>query len=108
MSKKLLEVTDVSFQSEVLESDKLTLVDFWAPWCGPCRMVGPVLEELAQQYGDKVKFTSVNTDANPMISMQMGIRSIPTVMLFKDGSVVDSRLGAQPKQSFEKFIDKYL
>lgn len=108
MSHNMKEVTDLTFQQEVLESSKVTVVDFWAPWCGPCRMVTPILEELANEYGDQVNITSLNTDSNPMTAMQLGIRSIPTIMLFKDGELKDTRIGAQPKKNFKEFIDKYL
>ncbi len=108
MSGKLLEVTDLTFQKEVLESDKLTIVDFWAPWCGPCRMVTPILEELAEEYKDRTKVVSVNTDVNPMVAMQLGIRSIPTVMFFKNGELVDTRIGAMPKKEYVKVIEKHL
>lgn len=108
MSEKLLPVTDINFQKEVLESNVLTLVDFWAPWCVPCKMLTPVLEELAEEYKGRVKFTSVNTDDSPLTSMQLGIRSIPTVIVFKDGQMIDTRVGAQPKKVFSQILDKNL
>ncbi|NET49757.1 MAG: thioredoxin, partial [Merismopedia sp. SIO2A8] len=84
-----VQVTDASFKQDVLESEIPVLVDFWAPWCGPCRMVAPVVEEIAQQYAGKVKVVKLNTDENPNIASQYGIRSIPTLMLFKGGQRVD-------------------
>lgn len=101
-------VTDASFQEEVLESDVPVLVDFWAPWCGPCRMVAPVVEEIAGQYEDKIKVFKLNTDENPGVASDYGIRSIPTLMLFKGGKKVDMVVGAVPKTTLASAIDKQL
>ncbi|MGB3402897.1 MAG: thioredoxin [Microcoleaceae cyanobacterium] len=101
-------VTDASFKDDVLESKIPVLVDFWAPWCGPCRMVGPVVEEIADQYEGKVKVVKVNTDENPQIAGQYGIRSIPTLMVFKDGQRVDMVVGAVPKTTLSNTLEKYL
>ncbi|NJN72361.1 MAG: thioredoxin [Limnothrix sp. RL_2_0] len=101
-------VTDASFQEEVLESDVPVLVDFWAPWCGPCRMVAPVVEEIAGQYEDKIKVFKLNTDENPGVASEYGIRSIPTLMLFKGGKKVDMVVGAVPKTTLASAIDKQL
>jgi thioredoxin 1 len=102
------EVTDSSFQQEVLESELTVLVDFWAPWCGPCRMVAPVVEEISEQYEGQVKVVKVNTDENPNVASQYGIRSIPTLMIFKDGQRVDMVVGAVPKTTLANTLEKYL
>jgi thioredoxin 1 len=101
-------VTDSTFKAEVLDSDAPVLVDFWAPWCGPCRMVGPVVDEIADQYGEKLKVVKVNTDENPQIASQYGIRSIPTLMIFKGGEKVDMVVGAVPKTTLSTTVEKYL
>lgn len=101
-------VTDATFKQEVLESNVPVLVDFWAPWCGPCRMVAPVVDEIAQQYSDQVKVVKVNTDENPSVASQYGIRSIPTLMIFKDGQRVDTVVGAVPKTTLANTLDKHL
>jgi thioredoxin 1 len=101
-------VTDSSFKEDVLDSEVPVLVDFWAPWCGPCRMVAPVVEEIAVQYEGKLKVVKVNTDENPQIASQYGIRSIPTLMIFKDGEKVDTVVGAVPKTTLSNTLEKYL
>jgi thioredoxin 1 len=103
-----LAVTDASFKQEVLESDVPVLVDFWAPWCGPCRMVAPVVEEIAQQYDGQIKVVKVNTDENPSVATQYGIRSIPTLMIFKGGERVDMVVGAVPKTTLSNTLEKHL
>lgn len=102
------QVTDSTFKQEVLESDAPVLVDFWAPWCGPCRMVAPVVDEIAEQYNGQVKVVKVNTDENPSVASQYGIRSIPTLMIFKGGQRVDMVVGAVPKTTLANTLEKYL
>jgi thioredoxin 1 len=101
-------VTDASFKQDVLESEVPVLVDFWAPWCGPCRMVAPVVDEIAQQYEGQVKVVKLNTDENPNVASQYGIRSIPTLMIFKGGQRVDMVVGAVPKTTLANTLEKYL
>ena len=100
-----LEFTDSNFQTEVLDSDKLTVIDFWAEWCGPCRAIGPVITELADEYKDTVKVGKLNVDQNPQVSMNYGITSIPAILFVKNGVVVDKLVGAQPKANFVKKIE---
>ncbi|MFZ1208200.1 MAG: thioredoxin [Pseudolabrys sp.] len=97
-------VSDASFESDVLKSAEPVVVDFWAEWCGPCRMIGPALEEIAGQLGDKVKIVKLNVDENPKTAGQYGIMSIPTLMLFKDGKEAARQVGAAPKQKFHQWI----
>jgi len=101
-------VTDTSFEQEVLQSDKPVLVDFWAEWCGPCRMIGPIVDELAKEYEGKAKFTKVDVDNNPEISMKFNIRSIPTLLIFKGGKVVDQIIGAVPKSHLTKKLNDHV
>ncbi|MEO7210954.1 MAG: thioredoxin [Chitinophagaceae bacterium] len=103
-----LEFTDSNFQADVLDSDKLTVVDFWAEWCGPCRAIGPVIEELAKEYEGKIKVGKVNVDQNPNTSVQFGITSIPAILFIKDGKVVDKQIGAVPKAMLDKKIKSHL
>jgi thioredoxin 1 len=101
-------VTDSTFKELVLDSDVPVLVDFWAPWCGPCRMVAPVVDEIAEQYQGQVKVVKLNTDENPNTASQYGIRSIPTLMIFKGGQRVDMVVGAVPKTTLANTLEKYL
>ena len=98
------EFTDANFKTDVLESDKLTVIDFWAEWCGPCRAIGPVIEELSKEYAGKANIGKVNVDNNPNVSMQYGITSIPAILFIKGGQVVDKQIGAVPKSVIEKKI----
>jgi thioredoxin 1 len=104
----VVEVTDQSFDAEVLNSETPAIIDFWAEWCAPCRAIAPIVKELADQYGDKVKVAKLNIDDNPGIPGRYGIRSIPTVLAFKDGAVVDQITGARPKSHFEEMVQKLL
>ena len=108
MSSSAAPVTDASFPEQVLESSVPVLVDFWAPWCGPCRMVAPVVDEISEQYQGQIKVVKLNTDENPQVASQYGIRSIPTLMIFKDGQRVDMVVGAVPKTTLASTIEKYL
>ena len=103
-----IELTDQNFDELVLKSDKPVLVDFWAEWCGPCRMVGPFVEELAKEYDGRAVIGKVNVDNNPNISMQFGIRNIPALLFFKNGQVVDKQVGAVPKASLVAMLNKHL
>lgn len=103
---RTIELNDGNFESEVLKSDKPVLVDFWATWCGPCRMVGPVVEEIAKDYEGKLKVGKLNVDDNSQTAVQYGIMSIPSLLFFKGGKVIDQIIGAVPKQHFVEKIDK--
>jgi thioredoxin 1 len=103
-----LEFTDANFQTTVMESDKLSVIDFWAEWCGPCRAIGPVIEELATEYAGKVNIGKVNVDVNPNLSMYFGITSIPAILFVKGGQVVDKQIGAVPKSVLDKKIQSHM
>ena len=105
---KPVEVTDANFDEEVLKAETPVLVDFWAPWCGPCRMVAPVVEQLAEEYDGRVKFLKLNTDDNVNTAAKYGIRSIPTLLMFKGGEPVDQIIGFRPKGDLKKTVDKAL
>jgi len=101
-------VTDSSFEDDVLKSDTPVVVDFWAEWCGPCRVLGPVIESLSQEYDGQVKVAKVDVDSNQQVAMQYGIRSIPTVMLFDKGQIVDTIIGVRPKSDYEKSLKRVI
>jgi thioredoxin 1 len=103
-----LEITDANFDEVVLKSDKPVIVDFWAEWCGPCRMVGPVVEQIGEEYQSQVVVGKVDVDNNPETAMKFGIRNIPTILFFKDGKIVDKQVGAVAKPVLVKKLEAYL
>ena len=103
-----LEFTDANFEELVLQSDKPVIVDFWAEWCGPCRMVGPIVNQLGEEYADKAVVGKLNVDHNPGVTMKFGIRNIPTILFFKGGQQVDKQVGAVPRQVLEGKLQKLL
>lgn len=106
MSANIIHVSDDSFEQEVLQSDKPVLIDYWAEWCGPCKMIAPVLAELADEYADKVQIAKLNIDDNPATPPKYGIRGIPTLMLFKNGEVEATKVGAVSKAQLAAFLDE--
>ncbi|HEB99771.1 MAG TPA: thioredoxin TrxA [Thiotrichales bacterium] len=108
MSDSIVHVTDDTFQSEVLDSAEPVLVDYWADWCGPCKMIAPILDEIAQEYAGKIKVAKLNIDENPQTPPKYGIRGIPTLMLFKNGNVEATKVGAVSKSQLTAFIDSNL
>jgi thioredoxin 1 len=105
LSEKIVYVSDDSFEDEVLKADSPVLVDFWAEWCGPCKMIAPILNEIADEYGDKVRIAKLNIDENPATPPKYGIRGIPTLMLFKNGNVEATKVGAVSKSQLTAFLD---
>ncbi len=104
----LIHVNDADFEKEILKSDQPALVDFWAPWCGPCKAIGPIVEDLAGSYAGRVKMAKMNVDDNPKTSAAYGIRSIPTLLLFKGGKVLDTLIGLVSRERLEDFVKKGL
>ena len=102
-----IEVTDANFESEVEKHEGLSVVDFWAPWCGPCRMIAPVLDQLAAEYGEKAKVTKLNVDMNIKTASRFNVRSIPAILFFKDGKLVDQVIGAVPKPALAKKFEEH-
>lgn len=107
-SEKIVNVTDASFEAEVLKSDKPTLIDFWASWCAPCKAIAPIVDELATEFEGKIKIAKMNVDENPMTPSKFGVRGIPTLILFKDGKIVDQKVGAVPKGQLADMLKKSL
>jgi len=108
MAEGILEVEDNSFDEEILKSDKPVLVDFWAPWCGPCKAIGPIVEELSQTFANQIKFAKCNVDNNPVTPSKYGIKAIPTLIFFKEGNVVEQITGMVAKSKLEEAINKVL
>ena len=108
MSRNVIEFTDSNFALEVEQGEGIIVVDFWAPWCGPCRFVAPVIEQLAEEYAGRVKVGKLNVDDNPSVAARYGIRSIPTIGIFKDGEPVDGVVGAVPKSMLQTALEKQL
>ncbi|MEI7801255.1 MAG: thioredoxin [Bacteroidota bacterium] len=103
-----LEITDGNFKQTIMDSDKVAIVDFWAEWCGPCRMIGPIVEELSIEYIDRAVIGKLNVDDNPEVSTEFGVRSIPTILFFKGGKLVDKQVGVVPKSVLEGKLKMYL
>lgn len=108
MSDKIIYVTDATFEKEILQASGPVLVDYWAEWCGPCKMIAPILDEIANDYGDKLKIAKLNIDENPVTPPKFGIRGIPTLMLFKGGNVEATKVGAVSKSQLTAFLDSNL
>jgi len=104
----IIDVTDQTFETEVLKSDTPAIIDFWAEWCAPCRAIAPIVKDLADQYGEKVKIVKMNIDENPSTPAKYEVRAIPTVLAFRDGEVVEMLQGARPKSAFEEMVKKLL
>ena len=108
MSDNIVHTSDATFEADVIDNDKPVLLDFWAEWCGPCKMIAPLLDEIAVSHADKLAIVKVNVDENPNTAQKFGIRSIPTLILFKDGAVQAQKMGAMPKSQLEEFLDTNL
>ena len=108
MSEAIKHITDDSFEGDVVKSTKPVLLDFWAEWCGPCKMIAPILEEVAKEYGDKIQIAKINVDENQAIPAKFGIRGIPTLILFKNGEIAAQKVGALAKSQLTAFLDSHL
>lgn len=107
-SESIKHVTDASFDADVLKSDKPVLVDYWAEWCGPCKMIAPILDDLSKDYGGRLQIAKMNVDENQDVPAKYGIRGIPTLMIFKGGQLLETKVGALPKAQLAAFVDKHL
>ncbi|MDH5456078.1 MAG: thioredoxin TrxA [Gammaproteobacteria bacterium] len=108
MSDKIVHTSDAAFDADVLQNSKAVLLDFWAEWCGPCKMIAPLLDQVADKYEEKLDVVKLNVDENPNVAQKFGIRSIPTLILFKDGAVQAQLMGAMPMRQLEEFLDTNL
>ena len=108
MSEAIKHITDNSFETDVVQAGKPVLLDFWAEWCGPCKMIAPILEEIAKEYGDKIQIAKINVDENQEIPAKFGIRGIPTLILFKNGEIAAQKVGALAKSQLTAFLDSHL
>ncbi len=107
-SENIKHISDASFDADVLQSDKPVLVDYWAEWCGPCKMIAPILDDISKDYGGRLQIAKMNVDENQAVPAKYGIRGIPTLMLFKGGELVDTKVGALPKAQLTAFLDRHL
>ena len=108
MNGSVVHVTESNFEEEVVKSDVPVLVDFWAEWCGPCKMIAPILDEIAKEYGEKLKICKIDVDSNPEIAPKFGIRGIPTLIMFKDGNAESTKVGAVSKSQLVEFVDEII
>jgi thioredoxin 1 len=107
-AENVVKLTDANFETEIANAEQPVLIDFWAEWCGPCRMVAPILDALAEDYDGKAKIAKLNVDENPEVSRRFNIRSIPTLLLFKDGELKETAIGLRPKPQLEQLLDRYV